>query len=153
MWKMTLSKLYLHPKAREWPAKEVIGAWTPGANETLGARFPMNAYIPRAIMQVTCIGGFLSSVRSQNSTSQWRDTLCSLLCPAEHVHRREELRCIPVLCTGDYRECWHCMYQSAGELLKRHMLCSQVSAVSTESLWQNKHNFLGCGCCQVISNA
>lgn len=35
---------------------------------------------------------------------------------------------------------WHCMYQGAGVLLKRHMLHSQVSAVSTESLWQN---FLG----------
>lgn len=145
-----------NPKAREWPAEEAIGAWTPAANETLGARFfssCMNAYIPRATtQQVTCAGGFLSSVRSQNSTSQWRERhILQSQSPAEPVHRREELRCIAVLCTGDHWARWHCVYQCAGVLLKRHMLHSQVSAVSTESLWQNKHDLLRCGNCQVIS--
>lgn len=145
-----------NPKAREWPAEEAIGAWTPAANETLGARFfssYMNAYIPRATtQQVTCAGGFLSSVRSQNSTSQWRERhILQSQSPAEPVHRREELRCITVLCTGDHWARWHCVYQCAGVLLKRHMLHSQVSAVSTESLWQNKHDLLRCGNCHVIS--
>lgn len=104
------------------------------------------------MQQVPCVGGFLSSVRSQNSTSQWRERhVVQSQCPAEHVHRREELKCIIVLCTGDHWAQWHCMNQGAEVLLKRHVLHSQVSAVSTESLWQNKHDLLRCGCWQVIS--
>lgn len=62
----------------------------------------MNAYIARAVtLQVTCVGGFLSSVRSQNATPQWRKRhVVQSQCAAEHVHRREELKCITVLCIG-----------------------------------------------------
>ena len=146
-------------KAEEWPGKEVLGAWTPGANEALCARVfnsGTNVQTLRAIMQqVTCVGVFLSSARSQTSTFPVeRDTQCaaSVVCrtaasdagggvQAHHCpQHRAPLAMLPL----QIQEHW-----TASQ--KAHASFPGVYFKHSESPWQNKHHLFRCGNCQISS--
>lgn len=143
-------------KAREWPGKKVPGAWTPGANEELWARSfnsSTNAHTLRAIMhQVTCIAVFLSSVRSQNSTSlAEKDTLCSLsLLPKLYTRGRVQVHHCPQhraplgMLPLHIQDHWTAFKKPCASIPSVYFKCS-------ESLWQNKYHLFRCGNCQVSS--
>lgn len=143
-------------KAREWPGKEVLGAWTPGANEALelGFSIPVRMLVPWELLHSRwpVLVSFCPLWGLRIPHPRWRETHCAALVSCQTFTQEREFRCITVLSPACHWACCHYEYKGMELLLWRHMLHSQGSYFKrSESLWQNKHRFFRCGNYQVSS--